>query len=95
MNKTVDELLQMVHDRIGEEKETFARTGALRRLAQFRQVIGQMRQLKVNIPKPAMSGEGAELLKNSPKVSTRRSSRKKASRAEETKEVVSSTTYDR
>jgi len=76
MNKTVDELLELIRVRWSNEPESFAKTASLRRLAQLRQATRNLCGLVVNIPKPEMSAEARELLKNSPKVSTPRSSRR-------------------
>jgi hypothetical protein len=88
MYKTVDELLQLIHDAVHQEEESLGKSGTLRRLARFRQAIGSTGQVKVHLPKPAMSEEGRAVLKNSRRASTRRSSQDARVDVGETKRAV-------
>ena len=86
MYKTVDELLELIRVRLVAEPESFAKTGVLRRLAQFRTISRNFGHMKVSIPKPKMSEEGRELLKNSRPAPTRRPrQRRKPKKAGDTK----------
>lgn len=64
MKLTVDELLQLVHDAIATESDSFGKKAALRRLTRLRVNIATMNQLKVDIPTPEVKG----LPENPPKV---------------------------
>ena len=66
MKLTVGQVLQLVRDAITAEPDSFGKTAALRRLARLN--IPSMNHVAVNVPKPEMSQEAKELLKNSQKV---------------------------
>ena len=52
MKLTVDELLQLVHDAIATESDSFGKKAALRRLTRLRSNIAPMSHLQADIPEP-------------------------------------------
>lgn len=65
MKLTVGKVLQLVHDAIVAEPDSFGKKACLRRLARLD--VSAMNYVVVNVPKPEMSQEARGLLKNSQK----------------------------
>lgn len=83
MKLTVGTVLQLVHSAIAAEPDSFGKTAALRRLARLN--IGAMNHVVVNVPKPEMSQEAKELLKNSQKAEPGPSKKPRKAKGDEPK----------
>lgn len=75
MRKSIRELLDLIDLRIAAEPESFGTTGARRRVAQLRSALGQVGELRVDLPKPAMSKQAKKALPRSRKARTALSSK--------------------
>ena len=87
MKLTVGKLLQLVHSAIAAEPDSFGKNACLRRLARLD--VSAMNNVVVNVPKPEMSQEAKELLKNSQKVEPGPSKKARKPKGDEPKADVS------